>query len=102
VIYQAVTIGDHTVDNLSLDWDIQAQVILKELGHLQRLVNTLSACMKQTGTSHSMGPGANANAPSTGLPAIAHDRLVAHLSKEVEAAQNDLTTAWREHQKLQR
>ena len=102
VIYQAVTIGDHTVDNFSLDWDIQAQVILKELGHLQRLVNTLSACMKQTGTSHSMGPGANANAPSTGLPAIAHDRLVAHLSKEVEAAQNDLTTAWREHQKLQR
>ncbi|KAI2682232.1 hypothetical protein LCP963914a_6647 [Penicillium roqueforti] len=41
---------------------------------------------------------ANANAPSTGLPAIAHDRLVGHLSKAVEAAQNDLTTAWREHQ----
>ncbi|CAG7995522.1 unnamed protein product [Penicillium nalgiovense] len=104
VIYQAVTIGDHTVDNFSLDWDIQAQVILKELGHLQRLVDTLSARIKQTGTSHSMGPGAGANdnAPSTGLPAIAHDRLVAHLSKEVETVQNDLTTSWREHQKLQR
>ncbi|KAJ5154996.1 uncharacterized protein N7500_010435 [Penicillium coprophilum] len=101
VIYQAVTIGDHTVDDFPLDWDIQARVILKELGHLQRLVNNLSARIKQTGTSHSIGPDANANAPSFGLPAVAHDRLVAHLSREVEAAQNDLTTAWREHQKFQ-
>ncbi|KAJ5520275.1 hypothetical protein N7463_000728 [Penicillium fimorum] len=101
VIHQAVTIGDHTIDNFSLDWDIQARVMLKELAHLQRLVDTLSARIKQTGTSNPMGPGSNANVPITGLPAIAHDRLVAHLSKEVEAAQNDLTAAWREHQKLQ-
>ncbi|KAJ5817762.1 hypothetical protein N7447_007770 [Penicillium robsamsonii] len=100
VIHQAATIGDHIIDNSSLDWDIQAQVILKELGHLQRLVDTLSARIKQAGTSNSMGPDSNTNVPSTGFPAIAHDRLVAHLSKEVEAARNDLTTAWREHQKL--
>ncbi|KAJ5794715.1 hypothetical protein N7457_001314 [Penicillium paradoxum] len=102
VIYQAVTIGDHTVDSFSLDWDIQAQVILKELAQLQRLVDTLSARIKQTSTSHSIERDVDANLPFPGLPAIAHDRLVAHLSKEIEAAQHDLTTAWREHQKVQR
>lgn len=101
VVYQAITIGDHTVDNLSLEWNIQAQVILVELGHLQRLVNTLSARIRQTGTSHPMVLDANADPPSAGLPGIAHDRLVAHLSKEVQAAKNDLITAWREHQELE-
>ncbi|KAF3491745.1 uncharacterized protein GIQ15_01262 [Arthroderma uncinatum] len=102
VIYQAITIGNYTVNNISLDWDIQAQVILEELGHLQRLVNTLSARIKQTGTSQSMEPDASVNDSSTRLPAIAHERLVAHLLKEVEAAQVDVTTALREHQNLRR
>ncbi|THD00082.1 hypothetical protein EYZ11_000407 [Aspergillus tanneri] len=97
VVYQAVTIGDHTVDNLALGWNIQAQVILRELEHLQRLVDTLSARIRQTGTSRQMGLNADADAPSAKLPGIAHDRLVAHLSKGVQAAKNDLITAWREH-----
>ncbi|KAJ5198029.1 uncharacterized protein N7498_007146 [Penicillium cinerascens] len=101
VIYQAITIGDHTVENLSLERNIQAQVILVELGHLQRLINTLSDRIRQTGTSYQMGLDANADPPSTGLPGVAHDRLVAHLSKEVQAAKNDLITAWTEHQKLE-
>lgn len=103
VVHQAVTIGHHTVDNLDLEWNIQAQVILGELGHLQRLVNTLSARIRQTGTSRPMGldTGVEAETPSAGLPGITHDRLVAHLSKKVQAAKDDLITAWREHQKLQ-
>ncbi|KAJ6092648.1 hypothetical protein N7486_007937 [Penicillium sp. IBT 16267x] len=86
VIHEAVTIGDHMVDNPALGWNIQTQVILGELGHLQRLVDTLSLRIRQTGMVTGDGP-------SLGLPEIAHDRLVTHLSKEVQAVKNDLIMA---------
>ncbi|KAJ5986252.1 hypothetical protein N7451_010617 [Penicillium sp. IBT 35674x] len=84
VIHEAVTIGDHLVDNPALGQNIQAQVILGELGHLQRLVDTLSVRIRQTGMD------AGADSSSVRLPQIAHDRLVMHLSKEVQAVKNDL------------
>lgn len=88
VVHEAVTIGDHLVDNPDLGRNIQAQVILGELGHLQRLVDTLSLRIRQTG----MDTGADGS--SVGLPQIAHDRLVKHLSKEVQAVKNDLIMAF--------
>ncbi|KAJ5628974.1 hypothetical protein N7490_011202 [Penicillium lividum] len=97
VVHEAVTIGDHTVDNPALGWNIQAQVILGELGHLQRLVDTISVRIQQTVSSHQLGLNADSGAyiPFFGLPDIAHDRLVTHLSKEIEAVKNDLMTALR-------
>ncbi|KAJ5552328.1 hypothetical protein N7494_001706 [Penicillium frequentans] len=89
VIHEAVTIGDHLVDNPALGQNIQAQVILGELGHLQRLVDTLSVRIRQTGMD------AGADSSSVGLPRIAHDRLVTHLSKEIQAVKNDLIMALR-------
>ncbi|KAJ5933892.1 hypothetical protein N7454_006221 [Penicillium verhagenii] len=95
VVHEAVTIGDHTVDNPDLGWNIQSQVILGELEHLQRLVDTLSARIQQTGHSSStpMGLNADANVPSIRLPDIAHDRLVTHLSAEIQAVKNGLIMA---------
>lgn len=89
VIHEAVTIGDHLVDNPALGQNIQVQVILGELGHLQRLVDTLSVRIRQTGMD------AGADSSSVGLPQIAHDRLVMHLSKEVQAVKSDLIMALR-------
>ncbi|KAJ5921368.1 hypothetical protein N7466_009694 [Penicillium verhagenii] len=95
VVHEAVTIGDHTVDNPDLGWNIQSQVILGELEHLQRLVDTLSARIKQN--SHStltpMGLNADANVPSIRLPEIAHGRLVTHLSAEIQAVKKGLIMA---------
>ncbi|KAJ5661124.1 uncharacterized protein N7484_000496 [Penicillium longicatenatum] len=83
VVHEAVTIGDHMVDNPALGWNIQSQVILGELGHLQRLVDTISVRIRQTG----------ADGSSVGLPGVVHDRLVTHLNKEVQAVRNDLIMA---------
>ncbi|KAJ6021862.1 hypothetical protein N7540_007366 [Penicillium herquei] len=93
VSHQAVTIGDHTVDNLALGSNIEAMVILGELNHLQRLVNTLSVRIRQTETLHLSGLAVDGDIPSAGLPGIAHDRLVIHLLKEVQAAKEDLNFA---------
>lgn len=87
VAHEAVTIGDHLVDNPALGQNIQAQVILGELGHLQRLVDTLSVRIRQTG----MDVGGDSS--SVRLPEIVHDRLVKHLSKEIHAVKNDLIIA---------
>ncbi|CAG8893136.1 unnamed protein product [Penicillium egyptiacum] len=92
VVQQPVTIGDHSVDDQALGLAIQAQVTLRELGHMQRLIETLSARMRETANSYSkrmQGLGAEA-----GLPGIMHDRLVAHLLKEVHAVKAYLMTAW--------
>ncbi|KAJ5735478.1 uncharacterized protein N7483_000603 [Penicillium malachiteum] len=93
VSHQAVTIGDHTVDNLALGSNIEAMIILGELNHLQRLVNTLSVRIRQTETLHSSGLAVDGDSPSAGLPGIAHDRLVIHLLKEVQTAREDLILA---------
>ncbi|KAJ5709259.1 hypothetical protein N7493_010593 [Penicillium malachiteum] len=93
VSHQTVTIGDHTVDNLALGSNIQAMVILGELNHLQRLVNTLSVRIQQTETLNSSGLAVDGDVPSAGLPGIAHDRLVVHLLKGIEAAREDLILA---------
>ncbi|CRL27041.1 Aflatoxin regulatory protein [Penicillium camemberti] len=97
VVHQPVTIGDHSVDDQALGLTIQAQVMLGELKHMQRLVETLSARMRETANSYPkemQGVGAEAGCPSTGLPDTTHDRLVSHLLKEVHAAKADLITAW--------
>ncbi|KAJ5722350.1 hypothetical protein N7488_000385 [Penicillium malachiteum] len=93
VSHQAVTIGDHTVDNLALGSNIQAMVILGELNHLQRLVNTLSVRIQQTETLNSSGLAVDGDSPSAGLPGVAHDQLVVHLLKGVEAVREDLMLA---------
>ncbi|KAJ5374201.1 hypothetical protein N7517_006207 [Penicillium concentricum] len=92
VVHQPVTIGDHSVDDQALGLTIQAQVTLGELQHMQRLVETLSARMRETATSYpNVMQGFRADA---GLPGIAHDRLVGHLLMEIHAAKADLMTAW--------
>ncbi|KAJ6125416.1 hypothetical protein N7471_012733 [Penicillium samsonianum] len=93
VVHQPVTIGDHSVDDQALGLTIQAQVTLGELRHMQRLVETLSARMRETANSYPKGMH-GFGAPSGGLPDIAHDQLVAHLMEEVHAAKADLMTAW--------
>ncbi|OQD64594.1 hypothetical protein PENPOL_c007G02425 [Penicillium polonicum] len=96
VVHQPVTIGDHSVDDQALGLTIQAQVTLGELQHMQRLVETLSARMRETANSYPKGMqgfGAEAGFPSAGLPDTMHDRLVAHLLKEVHTAKADLMTA---------
>lgn len=96
VVHQPVTIGDHSVDDQALGLTIQAQVMLGELKHMQRLVETLSARMRETTNSYPkemQGFGAEAGCPSAGLPGTTHDRLVAHLLKEVHAAKADLMTS---------
>ncbi|KAJ5900054.1 hypothetical protein N7495_004798 [Penicillium taxi] len=100
VVFQSVTIGDHTVDSLALSKSIQAQVILEELGHLQRLVNTLSVRIRQSFTLYPMELDADSDVRSAGLPKTVHDQLVAYLLKEVQTTRNDLITNWREHDKL--
>ena len=90
VAHQAVTIGDHTVDNPSLGLNIQAQVMLNELGHLQRLVNTLLVRIQQTGELHSMGGSQDSSKPGR-LPDFARDRLVEHLLKEVQGTKDYLS-----------
>ncbi|OQE38941.1 hypothetical protein PENCOP_c007G01561 [Penicillium coprophilum] len=91
VVHQPVTIGDHSVDDQALGLIIQAQVMSGELQHMQRLVETLSARMRETANS---GPkGMQTFRAEAGLPGIAHDRLVGHLMKEVHAAKTDLITA---------
>ncbi|KOS44079.1 hypothetical protein ACN38_g5027 [Penicillium nordicum] len=96
VAHQLVTIGDHSIDDQALGLAIQAQVTLGELQHMQRLVETLSARMRETANSYPKGMqglGAEARFPSAGLPDTMHERLVAHLLKEVHAAKSDLMTA---------
>lgn len=90
VAHQAVTIGDHTVDNPSLGLNIQAQVMLNELGHLQRLVNTLLVRIQQTGELHFMGGSLDSSKPGR-LPDLARDRLVEHLLKEVQGTKDYLS-----------
>lgn len=96
VVHQPVTIGDHSVDDQALGLTIQAQVMLGELKHMQRLVETLSARMRETANSYPkemQGFGAETGYPSARLSDTTHDRLVAHLLKEVHAAKADLMTA---------
>lgn len=91
VVHQPVTIGDHSVDDQALGLTIQAQVTLGELRHMQRLVETLSARMRETANSYPKGmQGFGAEA---GLPDTMHDRLVERLLKEVHAAKADLMAA---------
>jgi hypothetical protein len=96
VAHQPVTIGDHSVDDQAMGLSIQAQVTLRELQHMQRLIETLSARMRESNNSYPkamQGCGAEAGFPSAGLPGITRDRLVAHLSKEVHETKADLMTA---------
>jgi hypothetical protein len=93
VVHQPVTIGDHSVDDQALGLTIQAQVTLGELRHMQRLVETLSARMRETALSYPKGM--QSFRAEAGLPGIAHDRLVEHLLKEVHEAKADLMTAWK-------
>ncbi|KAL2698560.1 hypothetical protein AAEP93_009948 [Penicillium crustosum] len=96
VIHQPVTIGNHSVDDQALGLTIQAQVMLVELKHMQRLVETLSTRIRETTNSYPkemQGSGAEAWCPSAGLPDTTHDGLVAHLLKEVHAAKADLMAA---------
>ncbi|KXG53528.1 uncharacterized protein PGRI_005780 [Penicillium griseofulvum] len=93
VVHQPVTIGDHSVDDQALGLTIQAQVTLGELRHMQRLVETLSARMRETALSYPKGM--QRFQAEAGLPGIAHDRLVEHLLKEVHEAKTDLMTAWK-------
>jgi hypothetical protein len=90
VVHQSVTIGDHSVDDQALGLTIQAQVTLGELQHMERLVETLSARIRETADSRpKMMLGFEA-----ALPEVAHDHLVSHLVKEVHAAKVDLLSAW--------
>lgn len=96
VVHQPVTIGDHSVDDQAMGLSIQAQVTLRELQHMQRLIETLSARMRETTDSYPkvmQGFGAEARFPSAGLPGITRDRLVTHLLKEVHETKADLMTA---------
>ncbi|KAJ5861163.1 uncharacterized protein N7529_008473 [Penicillium soppii] len=96
VVHQPVTIGDHSVDDQALGLTIQTQVTLGELRHMQRLVETLSARIRETRNPHPKamsGFEAEPESQSTGLPGVAHDQLVTHLLKEVHAAKADLVTA---------
>lgn len=96
VVHQPVTIGDHSVDDQAMGLSIQAQVTLRELQHMQRLIETLSARMRETTDSYPkvmQGFGAEARFPSAGLPDITRDRLVTHLLKEVHGSKADLMTA---------
>jgi hypothetical protein len=97
VVHQPVTIGDHSVDDQALGRTFQAQVTLDELRHMQRLVETLSARIRETADSHlktNWGFDAELGTQSAGLPGVAHDQLVIHLLREVYAAKTDLVTAW--------
>ncbi|OQE14774.1 hypothetical protein PENFLA_c035G08982 [Penicillium flavigenum] len=96
VVHQPVTIGDHSVDDQAMGLSIQAQVTLRELQHMQRLIETLSARMRETTNSYPkvmQGFGAEARFPSAGLPGITRDWLVTHLLKEVHETKTDLMTA---------
>lgn len=96
VAHQPVTIGDHFVDDQGLGLTIQAQVMLKELQHMQRLVETLSARIQETAsplTRTSLDSGIETRSQSFKLPGLAHDQLITHLLTEVHAAKADLSTA---------
>ncbi|CAG8071538.1 unnamed protein product [Penicillium salamii] len=96
VIHQLVTIGDHSVDDQRLGLTIQAQVTLRELHHMQRLVETLSARMQETANpipSPASEIEAGTRFLSATVPEVAHDKLVAKLLRDVHAAKADLLTA---------
>ncbi|CAG8933248.1 unnamed protein product [Penicillium salamii] len=96
VIHQPVTIGDHSVDDQRLGLTIQAQVTLRELHHMQRLVETLSARMQETANpipSPASESEAGTRFLSASVSAAAHDQLVANLLRDVHAAKADLLTA---------
>ncbi|CAG7961821.1 unnamed protein product [Penicillium olsonii] len=93
VIHQPVTIGDHSVDDQGLGLTIQAQVTLRELHHMQRLVETLSTRMQGTATPAPISgsiPKAGTRPQFSKIPEAAHGQLLAHLMRQVHAAKADL------------